>query len=168
MPTKELTSYLFLGEEDYLKEIELGKLKSRFLEKATRDLNHSVFYARDKDFRAKEMLDILNTAPFMSPRRFVILKDADSLSESDKESVLFYLKNPKDTSIFAMDSKAARIKEGFILEASKLAKLVRSARLTDPEINAWISKMVRTAGKKISADAINLIKENLPKFSPPK
>ena len=45
MPTKELTSYLFLGEEDFLKEAELEKLKSRFLENTTRDLNYNVFYA---------------------------------------------------------------------------------------------------------------------------
>lgn len=162
MPTKELTSYLFLGEEDFLKEAELKKLKSRFLENSTRDLNYSVFYAKDKDFRLKEALDILNTAPFMSPKRFVILKDADSLSDSDKESVLFYLKNPRDSSILIIDSKSSRIKEGFVLEASKLTKLVRSARLIGSEINIWISKRVRDAGKKISVEAINLIKENLP------
>ncbi|MCX5687594.1 MAG: DNA polymerase III subunit delta [Candidatus Omnitrophica bacterium] len=161
MPTKELASYLFLGEEDFLKETELKKLKSRFLENATKDLNYNVFYAKDKDFKLKEMLDILNTAPFMSPKRFVILKDADSLSDSDKESVLFYLKNPKDTSIFIIDSKAVKIKEGFILEASKLAKFVRSSKLTDSEISIWISRRVHSSGKKIGADAIKLIKENL-------
>jgi len=162
MPTKELTSYLFLGEEDFLKEAELAKLKSRFLEKSTRDLNYSVFYAKEKDFKLKEMLDILNTSPFMSPKRFVILKDADSLTDTAKESVLFYLKNPRDSSIFVIDSKSARIKEGFILEASKLAKLVRAARLMDAEVNAWILKQVRSSGKKISVDAVNMIKENLP------
>jgi len=162
MPPKDLTSYLFLGEEDFLKEAELKKLKSRFLENATKDLNYSVFYAKDKDFKLKEMLDILNTAPFMSPKRFVILKDADSLSDGDKESVLFYLKNPKDSSIFVINSKAVKIKEGFILEASKLARLVRSSRLTDTEIAAWISRRAYSAGKKIGPDAINLIKENLP------
>ena len=162
MPTKELTSYLFLGEEDFLKEAELARLKSKFLEKSTRDLNYSVFYAKEKDFKLKEMLDILNTSPFMSPKRFVVLKDADSLADTAKESVLFYLKNPRDSSIFVIDSKSARIKEGFILEASKLAKLVRAARLMDAEVNAWILKQVRSAGKKISVDAVNMIKENLP------
>jgi len=162
MPTKELASYLFLGEEDYLKETELKKLKSKFLENATKDLNYNVFYAKDKDFKLKEMLDILNTAPFMSPKRFVILKDADSLPDSDKESVLFYLRNPKDSSVFIIDSKAVKIKEGFILEASKLAKLVRLSRLTDSEMGTWISRRVHSSGKKIGADAIKLIKENLP------
>lgn len=162
MPIKELTSYLFLGEEDFLKEAELARLKSKFLENSTRDLNYNVFYAKEKDFKLKEMLDILNTSPFMSPKRFVILKDADSLADNDKESVLFYLKNPRDSSIFAIDSKSTKIREGFILEASKLAKLVRAARLTDAEINIWISKQVRMAGKKISADAVNMIRENLP------
>jgi DNA polymerase III delta subunit len=162
MPTKELTSYLFLGEEDFLKEAELAKLKSRFLENSVRDLNYSVFYAKEKDFRLKEMLDILNTAPFISPKRFVILKDADSLAEKDKESVLFYLKNPVETSVFIVDSRSAKIKEGFILEASKLSKLVKAGRLMDAEINIWIAKQARAAGKKISAEAVNLIKENLP------
>ena len=162
MPTKELTSYLFLGEEDFLKNEELARLKSRFLEKAFGDLNYSVFYAKEKDFKLKEMLDILNTSPFMSPKRFVILKDADSLQDSDKESVLFYLRNPSASSIFVIDSKSAKIKEGFMLEASKLTKLVHSSRLMDSEINIWISKQVRSAGKKISADAVKLIKENLP------
>ena len=128
MPAKELTSYLFLGEEDFLKETELGKLKARFLENSTKDLNYSVFYAKEKDFRLKEMLDILNTVPFVSPKRFVVLKEADSLTESDKESVLFYLRNPQESSIFIIDSKSTKIKEGFILEASKLAKLVRATR----------------------------------------
>ncbi|MDP2981438.1 MAG: hypothetical protein Q8N67_05180, partial [Candidatus Omnitrophota bacterium] len=146
MPTKELTSYLFLGEEDFLKNEELAKLKSRFLEKASWDLNYSVFYAKEKDFKLKEMLDILNTSPFMSPKRFVILKDADSLQDSDKESVLFYLRNPSASSIFVIDSKSAKIKEGFMLEASKLAKVVRSARLTDSEINIWILKQAAAAG----------------------
>jgi len=98
----------------------------------------------------------------MSPKRFVILKDADSLPDNDKESVLFYLKNPRDSSIFVIDSKASKIKEGFILEASKLAKLVRAARLTDAEINIWISRQARTAGKKINAEAVNLLKDSLP------
>ncbi|MDO8603218.1 MAG: DNA polymerase III subunit delta [Candidatus Omnitrophota bacterium] len=162
MPTKELTSYLFLGEEDFLKETELKKLKSRFLENSTRDLNYNVFYAKDKDFKLKEALDILNTTPFVSPKRFVILKDTDSLSASDKESVLFYLKNPKESSIFIIDSKSSKIKEGFMLEASKLTKLIRSDRLMDSEINAWILKRTLAAGKKISVEAVNLIKENLP------
>ena len=161
MPAKELTSYLFLGEEDFLKEIELGKLKARFLENSTKDLNYSVFYAKEKDFRLKEMLDILNTVPFVSPKRFVVLKEADSLTESDKESVLFYLRNPQESSIFIIDSKSTKIKEGFILEASKLAKLVRSARLMGSEVNMWIEKRVKLANKKISQDAVNLIKENL-------
>ena len=126
IPTKEITSYLFLGEEDFLKEAELKKLKSRFLDASTRDLNYNVFYAKDNDFRLKEMLDLLNTAPFMSPKRFVVLKDADSMPESGKESALFYLRNPQPSSIFILDCRSEKIKDGFILEASKFAKMVRA------------------------------------------
>ena len=162
MPTKELTSYLFLGEESYLKEAELNKLKAKFLENSAKDFDYNIFYAKDKDFKLKEMLDILNTAPFLSRKRIIVLKEADSLSDIDKESVLFYLKNPRDSSIFILDIKALKIKEGFVLEASKLTKLARLAKLTDTEISVWISRYAHASGKKINAEAINLIKENLP------
>lgn len=162
MPTKELSSYLFLGEEDFLKESELERLRSKFLDKATRELNYSVFHAKEKDFNIKDMLDMLNTAPFMSKKRFVVLKDADSLADRDKESVLFYLRNQKESSIFIIDSRANKINEGFILEASKLAKTVNVRRLTDSEIMPWLTKKARLANKKIDMTAASLIKENLP------
>jgi len=162
MPTKELSSYIFLGEEDFLKESELERLRSKFLDKATRELNYSVFHAKEKDFNIKDMLDMLNTAPFMSKKRFVVLKDADSLADRDKESVLFYLRNQKESSIFIIDSRANKINEGFILEASKLAKTVNVRRLTDSEIMPWLTKKARLANKKIDMTAASLIKENLP------
>ena len=94
MPTKIFPAYLFLGEEDFLKEDAVEKLISRYLNSQTKDLNYNVYYAKDKNFNVKEMLDTLNTEPFLSKKRLVVLHHADSLSASDKESVLFYLQNP--------------------------------------------------------------------------
>jgi len=162
MPTQEISSYLFLGEENFLKEQELERLKSRFLDNSTKDLNYSVFYAKEKDFSLKDMLDMLNTVPFLSKKRLVVLKDADALTEGDKESALFYLRNPNETSVFIIDSKSNKINEGFILQASKLAKTVHARKLADSEISMWLVKKARSSGKKMGMDAASLIKESLP------
>ncbi len=162
MPTKIFPAYLLLGEEDFLKEEAVEKLKAKFLSSQTKDLNYSVFYAREKDFNLKEMLEGLNTLPFLSKKRVVVLKDADSLAAPQKESVLFYLRNPRESSVFVIESRSPVIKGEFLLEASKLAQLVYYRRLTDPALNTWLIKKAGSSGKKISLEAVNAIKEGLP------
>jgi DNA polymerase III subunit delta len=162
MPPKIFPAYLFLGEEDFLKEEEIDRLKSGSLSGNTRELNRSVFYAGEKNFNIKEMLDALNTLPFLSEKRFVVLKDPDSMTAAAKESVLSYLRNPRASSIFVIESNSPVIKGEFLLKASKLAHLCYFRRLTDKGIDAWLIKKAALAGKKIEADAINEIRETLP------
>lgn len=162
MPTAQPSNYLILGDEDFLKEEALKEITSKFLEPATKDLNYSVFHAKDKDFDIKEMLDVLNTAPFIARRRIVILKDADMLHQAGKDSVILYLKNPSAGSVFIIESGATRIKDEFLLEASRLAHLITKRRLTDAEIDVWLAKRSRAENKRIQKDAIGVIKENLP------
>lgn len=162
MPTAQPSNYLILGDEDFLKEEALKEITSKFLEPATKDLNYSVFHAKDKDFDIKEMLDVLNTAPFIARQRIVVLKDADMLHQAGKDSVILYLKNPSAGSVFIIESGATRIKDEFLLEASRLAHLITKRRLTDAEIDVWLAKRSRAENKRLQKDAIGVIKENLP------
>lgn len=161
MPSKEFPSYLLLGEEDYLKDQKIKEIKALYLSPDGISLNYSAFYAKDKDFDIKEMMDNLNTMPFMSKKRLIVLKDADSLPESGKESVLLYLKNPRDTSVFIIDSRSNVIRGEFLLEASKSAELCYCRKLTEGELDKWLAKRSIANGKKITQDAINRIKGNL-------
>jgi len=92
MPAKNFSNYLFLGEEDFLKEEEINRLKSQFLDKSSEHLNYAVFYAQDKDFDTKGISETLYSWPFLSKRRLVLLKHAEELSPKDKESIINYLK----------------------------------------------------------------------------
>lgn len=162
MPTRHHPSYLFLGEEDFLKEEAIEKLKKTCLDSRTIDLNYGVFSAKGNDFEIKEVFDALNTLPFLSKRRLVILKNADSLSAQEKDAVLSYLRDPRKSSIFVIESASPVIKGGFLLEASKLAQLVYYRRLTDSSLNTWLVKKAALFDKKISSEAISAVKESLP------
>lgn len=162
MPPKIFPAYLFLGEEDFLKEDEVNKLKSESLAGNTQELNYSIFYAKEKNFNIREMLDALNTLPFLSEKRLVVLKDSDSLTASAKESILSYLQKPQGSTVLVIESGSPVIKGEFLLKASKLARLCYFRRLTDAGIDAWLVKKAGLAGKKIAGDAINEIKESLP------
>ncbi|MFC1620991.1 DNA polymerase III subunit delta [Candidatus Omnitrophota bacterium] len=162
MPTKIFPVYLFLGEEGFLKQEAVENLKSTLLDKNTQDLNYNIFHAKDKDFNVSSMLDSLDTMPFLSKRRLVVLKEADSVTASVKTSILSYLESPRESSVFVIESDLPVIKGEFLLKASKAAHLVYHRKLTDPGINAWLVKKAGLAEKKISIEAINAIKENLP------
>jgi DNA polymerase III subunit delta len=161
MPTPKFPIYLFLGDEDFLKEEAVEKLKSELIAAGTLDLNYSVFYGNEKSFNAAEMLGILNTQPFLSDNRLVILKGADLLNASAKKSVLLYAANPKESSIFVIESVLPVIKGEFLLEISKRARLVYYRKLTDSEIGPWLIKKAGSREKNISGEAIETIKRNL-------
>jgi DNA polymerase-3 subunit delta len=99
--------------------------------------------------------------PFLSKKRLVVLKDADALSGLNAKGILSYLGNPKESSIFIIESNLPAIKGGFILEISRLARLVYFRRLKGPAIDDWLVKKAVSAGKKILPQAVSAIKENL-------
>ncbi|MBU4343451.1 MAG: DNA polymerase III subunit delta, partial [Candidatus Omnitrophica bacterium] len=151
------------GEEGLLKDEAIETLKSKFLDSSTKELNYSLFYANDRNFDVKAVFDTLHTMPFLSKKRLVILKQADDLPKPAKESVILYLRAPKESSILIIESPSSVIKKGdFLLQASKLAKLVYFRRLTDASIGTWLTGKAAQARKKISYDAIKMLKEDLP------
>jgi len=162
MPTNIFPAYLLLGEEDFLKEEFVNRLRAQCLDKNTEQLNYSVFYARDKDFDIEIMFDTLNTSPFLSKKRLVVLKDADELGAHFKKLIISYLKEPKEDSVFVIESLEPSIKGEFLLEASRLAHLINCRRLTDSGLDSWLVKKAGLFGKRLTRDAIITLKENLP------
>lgn len=162
MPPKIFPAYLFLGEEIFLKEEEIEKLKSSCLDPSVKDLDYEVFFAKDKDFQFDKFCDSLNTAPFFSRKRVVVLKDADSLASAFKESIILYLDKPIESSVLIIEDPAANIKGGFLLDASKRSHLVYFRKLISHEMDKWIIKKTDSYGKKISGDALIMLKGCIP------
>jgi DNA polymerase-3 subunit delta len=92
----------------------------------------------------------------------VVLKDAESLPPSYRQGVFSYLQTPRQTSVFVIESTSPVIKGEFLLEISRYATLSYYRRLTDSDLNVWLSKKANLYGKKISIEAVRAIKENLP------
>ncbi len=157
----ETFCFLLLGEEEFLKEEEIARIKAKYLKKETLDLNYNVFYARDKELDIKVVLDALNTLPFLSEKRVVIIKDIDELNPLGRELLASYLKSPQRFSCLILDSKSSKIQNGFLLEVSKHSKVIYCRSLRDEELDGWIFKRVRGLGKRITNEAVSVIKDNL-------
>ena len=162
MPAERPPVYLFLGEEDFLKEEAVEKLKATLLGAKIDYLNYSIFYGGEKEFNPEEMFNALDTLPFLSKKRLVVLKDADLAPSPVKEAILSYLSHPKESAVFVVESALPVIKGEFILAVSKMAQLVYYRRLKDAEIDAWLVKRAAAHGKKILPEAVKALKENIP------
>jgi DNA polymerase-3 subunit delta len=89
--------YLLAGEESYLIDMCLNKIEKIL---AVDDLNREVFYATDSNF--PDILNAIQTLPFLSDRRLVIVKDLNKIKSSDAEYITGYLSNVVSTSCLAL------------------------------------------------------------------
>ncbi|MCL2484925.1 MAG: DNA polymerase III subunit delta [Endomicrobia bacterium] len=89
--------YLFAGEEAYLIDYCLKKTES-FLDAG--DLNKEVFYAADSS--SEDILNALQTLPFLSEKRVIVVKDLHKIKAADAERLSSYIDNPVDTSCLIM------------------------------------------------------------------
>lgn len=150
--------YLFLGIENALKEEALRELKDKTLSRGNPDLNYSIFYSDQFDPHA--FRDAVNTNPFLSPARFVVIRDIDKLPQEARDSVVNYAKNPSESTVLVMTS-GAQPKEAsgdpFLSELSKLAKVRNFEHLSGESLRRYILGKAALYGKGIDRDAVELL-----------
>ncbi|MCQ9208797.1 MAG: hypothetical protein NG712_05410, partial [Omnitrophica bacterium] len=80
---KDQPVILLAGSEHFLKEETLTRIKSTFLDQASRDFNFNVFYAGTTTLAA--ILECASTAPFLGRKRVVLVHQTEEFCSSDKK-----------------------------------------------------------------------------------
>ena len=148
--------YIFYGEEDYLKERYLQRLKKAVVDETFAQFNLVEF--EGKELNAEILTEAIESYPAFSERKMVIIKDLDIykppaiisdvlpnlLSDlPDYICLVFYYdtieyKPDKRTKLYSVINKFASVNE--------------FGRMSENELITQISKYVRSAGKEISKD----------------
>ncbi|MDR3124636.1 MAG: DNA polymerase III subunit delta [Endomicrobium sp.] len=155
--------YLFAGEETYLVD---ACLKS--VEKIVNadSLNREIFYASESS--AQDILNALQTLPFLGEERLIIVKGANKMKASDAEQLSDYLLNITDTSILVLlyndnykKETIAKRKE-LINNCLSLKDCVSvdCRKLYENEVKEFIKKEFNFRKKSISYDTILKILDN--------
>ena len=92
--------YFIYGNDEFLKNQSLAKIKEIALQGAMPDFNFDLFHAGEADI--SKIMSVLSTLPVMAKRRLVILKDADKLKSQEQESLLSYFNDPSPTTTLLM------------------------------------------------------------------
>ncbi|MBU2062955.1 MAG: DNA polymerase III subunit delta [Candidatus Omnitrophica bacterium] len=149
--------YLFYGEEQFLKRAIENQLKTRLIPQAYLHFNYDVFFCGETDYKA--ILESLNVKPVKSPRRLVIIKDAEKLKISEKEFIEFLKSSKFDTTCLILETAKGE-NDGFIKKLFPLLTPVKFSRLVGPDLGRWVTKYLDARGKKIAFDAMGLLVEN--------
>ena len=148
--------FLFIGEDSYLKAKAIDKLSVSVSGGLSTDMDHKVLYGGDTD--VTEILSYVNTPPFLSEKRFVVIKEFEKLSKEDKARLALYMEKPSKSAYLVLDLKD----DSIIKEHGRIAKHVNVRRfgaLTDTEFISWVRQFLASVDKKIDESAIADLKE---------
>lgn len=123
--------YLFVGEDPPAKDIQFKKIKQEFLSQETEDFNLDILYA--KGLYLKDLQARLLCLPIKSPKRIVMLKDAQDLREELKEFIIHYVKKPHKQVVFILDFSRQEKGDRFISNLYRYSKAFRFKESIHPD-----------------------------------
>ena len=147
--------YLFYGNENYLKEDILKKLRNRLIDPAYRELNYKVFYG--EKLSINEVINDLYTLPLISKHKLVVIKEAEKINKNDETKLIDYfnrlnLKNIFSTLIIIYKENNPK-KE--LITAIKRIGIAANFGITDKaKLVLWIKSKFRQSNKKITQEAL--------------
>ena len=141
--------YLLYGEDTFSRKSYEDKIKKKVVDEAAEMMNVAVF--NDIKTTAGQVIEAAETFPFMSEKRFILVKDCGFFSEGKKaESDLLadYIKNAPDTAciVFSEEKADKRLKLYKAVEKNGAAEAFNG--LKDTDLASMIEKKFAKNGIK--------------------
>jgi DNA polymerase III subunit delta len=149
--------YAVVGEEDLLRDMALGTLKTALLGEGESDFNCDLFYG--DDVRGVEIVTCASEIAVFAARRVVIVRSADKLPARECDAILPYLKEPNDSTamIFVAPKLDGRLK--FTQSLTRVAVMIDCAPLREAQWSSWLRLEAERVGIRLNEEAIELLKE---------
>lgn len=114
--------YLFVGEDEFSKDIRLQKIKQGFFLPQFESFNFEILYAKELDLRTFQ--EKLLQLPVKAKQRLILIKDAPKLKVDIKEYLLSYLKKPFAHVVLILDARRIDRRDSFFNQISSLGKII--------------------------------------------
>ncbi len=151
--------YFFQGEEQYVMKSALKQLEKAVISDDMRDVNLTQL---SSNASGSEICVALETFPFLSEKRMVVLEESvflNATGKADGEDLLIeYLKNPLDTTVFVVLSQKPD-KRKKLYKALSNHTVVEFNALSDLELSRWIEKTLKSFNVGIDASALKFLME---------
>lgn len=169
--------YLFYGEENYLIDDVLQRLKVKLIDPNFEQLNFVNIDGKETGYN--KIIDICETLPFMSEKRLVYINALPIFKEDSKPSkegtgeedkkegeeeklfIEYISKVPESTVIVFYGNQSVDARKKIVKEIKKFGSLVEFTKLKELELNEWIKSKLKSLGKTIGLKELALFKNNL-------
>lgn len=143
--------YLFYSPEPFLLYDTSTSIKEVFGGDA---FNFDIFDAKSADDSKpmEQIIDVLNTLPFLAGRRVTIIENAQKLSKKDMKGLTAYLDNPSPAALLVLLYEGPSQK---LLDASALKNVKAIAlNIYEKDIPLWIKDAARKKGIELTPEAV--------------
>ncbi|MGZ3747680.1 MAG: DNA polymerase III subunit delta [Pseudobdellovibrionaceae bacterium] len=144
--------YFLFGEEAYLLNQCVERFKYAVLTEGAIDFNYSLFYASDAD--VSNVRDAVETLPMMAPKRLVILKEAQELTDREWAELDPLITTPVESTVFVILASRVDKRKKVIRMMLETADCVEFKKPYDNQIPGWVKYIAGTLGLDIADDAI--------------
>ncbi len=162
--------YFLYGDQDYLMEEAVWRLKEMVAQEASLDLNLQEM--RGGEVTGQQVIQAAETVSLLSKRRLVIVRDVDRLSAADKKKLISYLDNPNPQTVLVLIARFLQGTETRQLRKIQSSALYKAAYKTgtvhkfslardEDTIERWLTREIKKRGKKISHEALETIIERV-------
>ena len=143
--------YLFQGQETFLIEECIERIKQILIPPESADFNVDKFSG--KDLVAADVLDQAQTVPFLSKWRLLIITDLDAVSTAVQKQLLPYLSHPNPSTCLIMTASKLDSRTKLAQVLKKSGEVVQFWKLFERDLPQWVSSRARLYGCKISLQA---------------
>lgn len=150
--------YLLTGEEPFFIHQILSRFRERVLDEASRDFNYDQFQGEGLDPAQAAM--IAKTFPVFSPRRLVIIQNADQIKD-ERELFLNYLDTPCESTVMIFVAAKPDLRKKLFAALKKKGTTIHCPPLADQALTSWIAQEGRKRGIDLSEEATWCFKEHL-------
>ena len=149
--------YLFQGQEMFLLEECLELMKQTLVPAESADFNLSKFTAGDAAIG--DMMDQLQTMPFLSKWRLVIVTGIQNLKAAEQKLLLPYCASPNPSTCLVLTTPKLDSRTKFGQTLKKQAEIVQFWKMFERDLPPWIVKRARKYGRSMSGQAAHLLLE---------
>jgi DNA polymerase-3 subunit delta len=157
--------YLLFGDEEFLIDEACERLVAATVDASTREFNYDLFHGTEATL--PDIVDRAMQYPMMAERRVVVVKELDRIfalrGKPEMESPFArYLRRPSETTVLIMTAATSDFLKGKtgakapydIVVGNSTA--VNFKKLYDREIPSWVGGRIRSRGKEITPEGVEL------------
>jgi len=157
-------NYLLSSSEPFLHAEALSMIK-KMVPEEERDFNYLVFDLlgpKETQVQLDHILDILNTAPFFSGNKFVVIENIQKVLKKDQKKLASYLGSPSESSSLILTHAGPvkkDLKEALSGPTGGLKQV--SLDISEHEIPSWLKSRAAGKGTELSDSAADYLIETI-------